>query len=42
MQSGTGTDLNTKQGKVFIAMELLNWKMIQGYANGLKKLLKAI
>lgn len=24
MQSGTGTDLNTKQGEVFMAIELLN------------------
>ena len=42
MQSGTGTDLNTKQGEVFMAIELLNWKMIQGYVRCLKKLLKAI
>ena len=24
MQSGTGADLNTKQGEVFMAIELLN------------------
>ena len=30
MQRSTGTDLNTKRGEVFIAMELLNWKMVQG------------
>ena len=33
MQSGTGADLNTKQGEVFMAIELLNWKMIQGYVH---------
>lgn len=40
MQSGTGTDLNTKQGEVSMAIELLNLKMIQGYVHCLKKLLK--